>query len=363
MIDKREPGQFVGRWLLAVLACLSVQCRVASRSAPAGHALADRGELLFRGMCDASGAVALGMRHFAVADDEDNVLRIYDAERPGAPLSAVDVSAALGLADRVHPREADIEAATRLGPYALWMTSHGLTRRGKREPARFRFFATTAPKQGLNLTPVGQPYEGLLDDMLQTPALAVFDLDVAARQSPKRPGGLNIEGLTVRTDGRSVLIGFRNPRPQGKALLIPLLNPLEVVEGKHAAFGPAQLLDLGGLGIRSLGRWQSGYVISAGAADGGDAARMYLWSGQSDTVQAVALDLHDFNPEALVAFDGEPRVLLLSDDGTRRIGRERCKDLREPNDKQFRGRWASLPNLAGAPRSPYGPSKTSSAAP
>lgn len=51
-----------------------------------------RTDLIFTGMCDASGAVELSRDLFAVADDEDNVLRIYDANRGGAPLSSSDVS-------------------------------------------------------------------------------------------------------------------------------------------------------------------------------------------------------------------------------------------------------------------------------
>src|ERR1041384_1457792 len=47
-------------------------------------------ELTFTGMCDASGAVPLDDHLFAVADDEDNVLRVYDADRGGSPLGAAD---------------------------------------------------------------------------------------------------------------------------------------------------------------------------------------------------------------------------------------------------------------------------------
>jgi hypothetical protein len=34
------------------------------------------------------------------------------------------------------------------------------------------------------------------------------------------PGGLNIEGLAATPDGQ-LLIGFRNPLSEGKALLLP----------------------------------------------------------------------------------------------------------------------------------------------
>jgi hypothetical protein len=46
----------------------------------------------------------------------------------------------------------------------------------------------------------------------------------AAGQSPEAACGLNIEGLAA-TAGAALLIGFRNPLDQGRALLLPLLNP------------------------------------------------------------------------------------------------------------------------------------------
>ena len=72
----------------------------------------------FRGMCDASGAVPLSQNRFAIADDEDNALRIYDAEMGGQPLAIYDLSADIGLYPRPSkkpgkppkaPPELDIE--------------------------------------------------------------------------------------------------------------------------------------------------------------------------------------------------------------------------------------------------------------
>ena len=75
----------------------------------------------------------------------------------------------------------------------------------------------------------GKSYTQLvLRDMLEDPKLAQFDLKTAETITPKEPGGLNIEGLTSTPEG-ALLIGFRNPIPEGKALLIPLKNPLDLV--------------------------------------------------------------------------------------------------------------------------------------
>jgi hypothetical protein len=299
----------------------------------------------FRGMCDASGAVPLGASLFAVAADEDNVLRVYDAARGGSALYAVDVSPVLDLPSGRRTPEADIEAATRLGEYALWITSHGLSSRGKKQPGRFRFFATTAPSAGAGLAPVGRVYEALLDDMQACPLLAQFRLDRARRLAPRDPGGLNIEGMTRRKDGNSVLIGFRNPRPQGKALLVPLLNPLGVVRDERPQFGAPELLDLAGLGIRAMTLWHDRYLIAAGSAGNAHVSRLYAWTGETnDAPVALDVDLQELNPEAFVTFAAEPRVLVLSDDGTVDVGGTPCKHLADPNQQSFRGLWVRVPN-------------------
>jgi hypothetical protein len=297
--------------------------------------------VLFRGMCDASGAVALGGTRFAVADDEDNVLRVYDSARGGDPLYAVDLSPALGLPGP-HAPEADIEAATRLADRALWLTSHGRDKHGELQPSRLRFFATTAPAEGKNLTPIGSAYHGLLQDMLDTPALAQLGLADASLRPPKH-GGLNIEGMARRTDDRSILIGFRNPRPNNKALLVPLLNPLALLEGAHAQFGEPQLLDLGGLGVRSIALWRGRYLVIGGAMDKEASSRLYVWDGADHVQQVIQARLEEFSPEAFVAREDSDRVMLLSDDGTREIDGRPCKKLKYRQRKQFRGLWIRVP--------------------
>ena len=46
-----------------------------------------------------------------------------------------------------------LEAATRIGAHALWLTSHGRNSKGKRQDARLRFFATTVPENGVPSRP------------------------------------------------------------------------------------------------------------------------------------------------------------------------------------------------------------------
>lgn len=279
----------------------------------------------YEGLCDASAAIALDARHFIVADDEHNQLTVY---RRGAPAPVGQV--ALGRFLQAD-KESDLEGAARVGQRIYWIGSHARNSAGKRREDRQRFFATDV--NGATVAPVGKPYAALLDDLLATPALAPWRLADAAQRPAEAAGGFNIEGLAASADG-SLLIGLRNPVPQGRALLIPLLNPGELVAGRGPArFGAAVPLDLGGRGVRDIERVGTGYLIVAGPpADAGSFA-LYGWSGKAgDAVVPVALDLGTLRPEALFAWpDGQ--LTLLSDDGGMPLGKHDCKDA----DKSRRG--------------------------
>lgn len=331
---------------MGVLVCGCAAHGVGERpDAVAAASVAGREVLVFEGMCDASGAAALGGGLFVVGDDEDNILRVYDARRGGAPVQSVDLSPDLELpAAKKKPPEADIEAATGLGALSFWLTSHGRSSSGKKAPSRLRFFATEETDAGPRL--VGRPYTHLLDDMLAAPQLARFGLDGAETKAPKAPGGLNIEGMTAMPDGRSILVGFRSPVPGGKALLVPVLNPVSLVEadGARAQLGEPVQLDLGGLGIRSLSWWRGRYVIISGGTAGEGTSRLFTWRGGEEAPVAVeSVDLAGLNPEAFFTPEDAEEILLLSDDGTAPVDGVECKRLKDASRKRFRGVWVRLP--------------------
>jgi len=330
-------------------------CRPCAPSQPIPAVNGARREVIFHGMCDASGAVALSPRMFAVADDEDNALRVYDPDRGGAPLGSVDVSDGLDLRrasagkkkkKKQKPKkkapETDIEAATRLGDHAFWITSHARSSSGKLKDARLRFFATNVPQRGIEMEVVGQPYETLITDLIADPRFTRFELARAAELGPKTPGGLNIEGMTEREQG-GVFIGFRNPIPNGQALIVPLLNPDQVILGAPPQFGDPLALDLGGLGVRSLSWWRGRYLIIAGHYDSGAPSRLYVWDGRRAPRHVAAFSFDRFNPEGFFSPEEREEILLLSDDGGRAIGSEDCKQLEDSADKRFRGVWLKLP--------------------
>jgi hypothetical protein len=301
---------------------------------------------IYFGMCDASAGVALATNVFAVANDEDNVVRLYQIDRTNGPVGGVDLSSFLRV-DRGWP-ETDLEGAAWIGDWIFWIGSHGRNHDGKARLSRQRLFATRMMRTNgiVRLVPVGKPYMNLLSDLVHEPRLSPYRLATASRLPPKARGALNIEGLCA-TPNTNLLIGFRNPIPQGRALLVPLRNPFEVVAGRPARFGDPILLDLGGQGIRDIGFWQGHYIIIAGAFDGSSHSRLYFWNGDEAAPKRVeGVHLKGINPEAVVVYpQNNDAFQLLSDDGTMLINGVDCKKLSNPMQRRFRSVWVSRSDL------------------
>jgi hypothetical protein len=294
----------------------------------------------YTGGSDTSAAVAVDANHFVIGDDEINILRVY-AIGESAPVFSLNMTDFLGV-DANRP-EADIEGAARIGNRIYWVTSHGRNKEGQVRPGRYRFFATeiTAAKSSADpntsprIVPIGKPYARLVQDMLVAPQLKALNLRAVTRLDEKlskkeravlapKEGGLNIEGLAAGPDGRSLWIGLRNPQSKmadGKAgaIIIPLLNPEEVIEnGKPARFGDAILLDLGGLGIRSMDYADSGgeYWIVAGESDSRPDFAVFRYRYAEKKLLPVKVAFPEgFTPEGLFLFPGQKTVWFVSDDG------------------------------------------------
>jgi hypothetical protein len=337
--------------------------------------------LVYRGTSDASAAVTVGDDMFIVADDENNTLRIYKTTQGGLPIFSYDMDEFLDI-ESEYP-EVDIEGATIIGRRIYWISSHGRNKDGKTRPNRYRFFATIVKSQNGNVTiePVGKPNKTLIHNLVKSADMRYLRLDRATRfdtgglskkerlkLAPKERG-LNIEGLCASADGKQIYIGFRNPQYNNRisrrteAIIIPLRNPDAVLErNRTPIFGEPILLDLAGLGIRSMeySHFHKAYFIIAGAFDDSPKFALYRWSGikENQPVLVRRLSRTDFNPEAMITFNNSEKFFILSDDGSLRIkvdgvwecmegeyrkdGTCQNKYLINPEKKTFRGLWLSF---------------------
>ncbi len=342
--------------------------------------------LICHGTSDASAGAAIGENMFVVADDENNTLRVYNTANPANSIFSLDLTEFLAVTSK-NP-EADIEGATSIGNRIYWITSHGRNKDGKMRPNRYRFFATEFDVNGSNVTiqPVGKPCKTLIHSLLRTAYAKELGLDTATqfdvkdnktelqRLAPKNQG-LNIEALCASADAKTIYIGFRNPRPDDKALVIPLENaPAVIDKQEQPVFGKPLLWDLHGLGIRSMeySPRHKTYFIIAGPHDETPQSLLYRWSGNSDQQPVLMCELptakEHFSFEALIPFNNTDRLLLLSDDGTLKIkvsDNSQCdegmllkdgtclnKHLIDPEKKYFRAVWLEPQNGTTSQSSP-----------
>ncbi|MGI9240148.1 MAG: hypothetical protein ACR2RV_05075, partial [Verrucomicrobiales bacterium] len=183
--------------------------------------------------------------------------------------------------------------------------------------------------------------------------------DKSGRLAPKKDG-LNIESLCASADGKFLYIGFRNPRPGGKAMLLPLFNPEELISGDNVAprFGEPIYFDLGGLGIRAMeySPFHRDHIIIAGSHTGKGSSQLYRWSGDTEAPARRIRALGSFNPETVLVDPAGGRLRFFSDDGSvlhkvprseslvdLEDGRCECKDLANPEQRSFRMVELDLP--------------------
>ncbi|MCU0547436.1 MAG: hypothetical protein MUE44_35620 [Oscillatoriaceae cyanobacterium Prado104] len=261
------------------------------------------------GTSDASSAIAIDSDYMVVADDEDQVIRLFDRNDSGLSLKSFNFTTDLGLTQLSggFPREVDIEASTRLGNTIYWMGSHSNSSGGADRPNRERIFATNISGSGIGttLTYAGR-YDFLEDDLIAWDnanghglgaGFLGFSASAAATILPEQSNGFNIEGLTIAPDGTTGYVSFRAPQTdttaRDRALIVPVTNFTTLLSATgggtagSATFGAPIQLDLGGRGIRSIDRNASNqYLIVAGPAGAATGTapndfRLYTWTGNA----------------------------------------------------------------------------------
>lgn len=159
------------------------------------------------------------------------------------------------------------------------------------------------------------------------PALAA----AAEIRDVKISGGLNIEALEITPDQQRLLIGFRSPLLDGRAIIASVENPSAIFDANAAPRLAPRLetLDLGGNGLRGMS-WLpalNGYLLIAGPVGREPTPfRLWFWSGQPGApARQVTLPgvqgLEHAEGISPAIIDGQPRIVIVSDDGNREEGR------------------------------------------
>ncbi|GJF30034.1 hypothetical protein KNE206_27340 [Kitasatospora sp. NE20-6] len=313
------------------------------------------------GSSDASAAVDAGGGYIVVADDESNVLRLYDRNNSGAPVKTWDFTSSLGVS-----KEVDIEGATRVGNTIYWTGSLGNNKDGEIKADRNTVFTTTISGSGAStqLT-YGGRYKSLREDLIAWDKANGnrfgFAAGAASGEVPKQIDGFNVEGLEFAPGSTTTaFVGFRAPlvppASGGKALIVPVTNFNQLPGGSvHAAFGTPITLDLGGLSIRDIRKNAADqYLIVAGswaADDNSDPYALYRWTGLAADAPVKVKDLPTTDAGGWEAVVDVPdlsvsgaRVQVITDDGSADLYNDgtEAKDLTHAEWKKSRSTWFTL---------------------
>jgi hypothetical protein len=236
---------------------------------------------------------------------------LFDKDGPGADFRKLDDLEALDVDDRGRV-------------YAL--TSHSRTGNGNVKQEREKLVRFEVAGNELRDPRVVKDLKEQL--MGAHPALK----EAAEIEDVKDGNGLNIEGLAFDADRERLLVGFRGPLVDGKAMLVAIENIDEVFEreSEPRIAEQAVLLDLRGEGIRGMTYVPrlDGFLIISGPLEQVEDVpfRLWFWQGQSDEpAQRVSVPgLNGFeHAEGItpVHWRGEERILIVSDDGDMDAGK------------------------------------------
>ncbi|MBD2705049.1 lamin tail domain-containing protein [Spirosoma sp. BT702] len=332
------------------------------------------------GVSDASTAISIDANTMLVADDENQVLRLYNRQNSGLPIAGFDFTTSLALTDISGgvPREVDIEGATRLNNRIFWMGSLSNADGGNNRPNRNRIFATdvAGTGAGTTLSYVGR-YDYLRNDIIawdvnnihgKGPNYYGLAASAADGVGSKQSIGFNAEGLELAPDNTTAYVAFRAPQvpPTGRAnaLVIPVTNFTTLATAANggtqgsATFGAPIEFDLGGRGIREIRKNSTNeYIIIAGPAGEAGAApndfRLYTWTGNTADLPMLRLaDLTSVNAngsfesvvEVPTPLTDASQIQLLVDNGDAVYYNDGtiAKELSQNNFKKFRSDIVTL---------------------
>ena len=215
----------------------------------------------------------------------------------------------------------DLEALT-LGPdgYIYATTSHKRNKKGKRKPEREQLIRFKIKGNKIVDT-------GIVTNLLD----AIKTTGILGHVNKQGKGGLyniNIEALSFDRQGK-LMICLREPHIDGKSIILLLQNPAKIFthNAKPIIAKSPILLDLEGGGIRAMsydpklkGYLLTNEVYSLNTRNNIKHSQISFWDGnpnhKPNPIQLPSvINMNNVEGIAPVTINGEPRILLISDNG------------------------------------------------
>jgi hypothetical protein len=231
----------------------------------------------FYNVFEPSGAATMPDGKVLIVEDESNAksLKLLEIEEDGSVVEIGNLYLPKQVKKIFKKGVEDLEALTLHNEMVYAITSHTYSKSGKRKASREKLMMFRYDDGAIEDFSI---YGDLKKD-LQIEFSELFKQTLFTKNS------MDIEGMASDIKGGGLLIAFKSPIVEDKALLIPLYNPKELLLGEEEAkFGKKILLDLKGLGIRDIfyDPQKKAYWIIAGSKEGRE-SRFELWFWERET--------------------------------------------------------------------------------
>jgi len=275
--------------------------------------------LKFNQIYEPSGVQQLADGRLIVIEDEpERPLHILQTSANGKLTENKSLTILLRIA--FSKKLDDLEAVT-MGPdgYIYATTSHKRNKKGKRKPEREQLIRFKIDGSKIMDT-------GIVTNLVE----AIQASNILGMVNAQGKGGLyniNIEALSFDKQGK-LMICLRNPHKNNKSIILLLENPVEIFEKKAIPIIAKYplLLDLEGGGIRAMSYDPklNGYLLTNEIYTLGNNnikhSQISFWDGDPDHKPKPiklpsVINMNNVEGISPVTIDGEPKVLLISDNG------------------------------------------------
>jgi len=225
----------------------------------------------FYNVFEPSGAATMPDGKILIVEDESNShsLKLLEIEGDNSVTEIGNLYIPQKIKSFFKKEIEDLEAITVDKNRVYAITSHSLTKTGKRKKSREKFIMFTY----LDGTIKDFKIYSQLKEQLYKAFPKIFKNDIFAFNS------MNIEGLSIESETGAVLLAFRAPLLGSDAFLIEIKNPKEIfLTQEKPQFSQPIRLNLNGLGIRDISydNQKKGYWIIAGGSKSRE-VKFELW--------------------------------------------------------------------------------------
>lgn len=236
----------------------------------------------FYNIFEPSGVTTLPNGKVLVIEDENmNSLKILDVSESGNLVEVGKLHMSKEVKKSFKKNIEDLEAITSQGNRVYAITSHTPTKDGKVKKSRNKLASFIYADESIaELDIYGSLKEDLYKKFPKIFVTSIFNTNP-----------INIEGLCFDEENGTLLIGFRAPMMDNKAIVIGIKNPEKVMSNSEKPeFTQAMFLELEGLGIRDFtyDSLKKGFWIIAGSSnDRNSSFKLWFWDKKNSKLSVV----------------------------------------------------------------------------